>query len=86
VASVAVRLAAELQRLLQEAGYEVSRHASSMIILAGGRLAATLHVYPDLCRLNIYRPWARLLSGEQRRIVGIVGERCPALELLEAPY
>ncbi len=86
MASAAVRLAAELQRLLQRQGYEVSRHASSMIILARGRLAATLHVYPDICRLNLYRPWASLLAEDQEAIRRLLEKHCPRLELGEAPY
>lgn len=84
--SKAVEKAARIQAALQEAGYEVSRHASSMIILAHGRLAATLHVYPDLCRLNIYTPWAPQLSREQEEIARIIAQHCARLEKNTAPY
>ncbi len=84
--SRAVEKAAEIQRILQEAGYEVSRHASSMIILAKGKLAATLHVYPDECRLNLYKPWAGALRREQEEIARLVRERCARLEESEAPH
>ncbi len=84
--SRAVERAAAIQRILQEAGYEVSRHASSMIILARGKLAATLHVYPDVCRLNTYRPWAGLLREEQEEIARLVRKHCARLEESEAPH
>jgi hypothetical protein len=78
--SRAVELAAKIQQLLQLEGYEVSRHASSMIILYRGRLAATLHVYPEECRLNIYKPWSHLLAGQQQKLEELLARHCPRLE------
>lgn len=83
--SRAVMLAAEAQRLLQERGYTVSRHASSMLVLYAGKLAATIHVYPDLCRLNIYQPWSGLLAEKQAEIRRLLEGLCGRVEEAAAP-
>lgn len=84
--SKAVELAARIQAMLQANGFEVSRHASSMIILHSGRLAATLHVYPDECRLNIYTPWSNALHREQDALRRLLARHCPRLREAQAPY
>ena len=84
--SRAVEKAAEIQRALQEAGYEVSRHASSMIILADGKLVATLHVYPDVCRLNMYMLWKRELINKKKTIINIIIDKCKKIEISSTPY
>jgi hypothetical protein len=85
--SQAVEEAARLQALLQSMGYEVSRHASSMIVLWRGRLAATLHVYPEECRLNIYQPWRSDpgVAEAQDRLLALLEKRCSRLQARAAP-
>ena len=83
--SRAVELAARIQAVLQARGFEVSRHASSMIILHSGRLAATLHVYPEECRLNIYTPWSSVLHREQALLRSLLARHCPRLREAQAP-
>ena len=86
MASRAVEAAARIQAALQNGGYEVSRHASSMIVLYRGRLLATLHVHPDKCRLNLYRPW---LHANREAVPGLrrlVASLCPGpVEERETP-
>ena len=83
MASRAVELAARLQRLIQALGIEASRHASSMILLNEGRLLATLHVYPEGCRLRLYRPWLRENLDAARRLRELLDQACPGASLVE---
>ncbi len=84
--SRAVEAAARLQAMLQDAGIEASRHASSMILLSGGRLLATLHVYPDECIARIYTPWKRENIAALERMKTILEEGCPGrVRVEEAP-
>jgi len=87
VASRAVELAARLQRLLQRHGIEASRHASSMLLLAGGRLLATLHVYHDECVARLYKPWLEANRGEAELLRSLLEENCGGLRVTveEAP-
>jgi hypothetical protein len=57
VTSLAVLLASRIQRDLQKRGFYVSRHASSMLVMGGDRVVATVHVYSDDCVLSVYEPW-----------------------------
>ncbi len=83
--SPAVEKAEKIQRLLQDMGLEVSRHASSMLVLAQGLVAASIHVYPDECTVNLYMLWGERLRSVQSKIVKIVQELCGKVEAYYAP-
>ncbi len=87
MASRAVELAARLQRLLQRSGIEASRHASSMLLLAHGRLLATLHVYHDECVARLYRPWLHENQREAATLEQLLRDNCGGrrVRLEEAP-
>ncbi|KSW12530.1 hypothetical protein CF15_07365 [Pyrodictium occultum] len=83
--SPSVGLAWRLQRLLDAEGFYVSRHASSMLVMSGGRIVATVHVHGDTCSIHLYRPWlgenreaAERLKILARRVCGrVVEEEVP---------
>ena len=52
MSSPSVLLAIDIQRSLQEQGFYVSRHSSSMLVMYNDKLIATIHVYVDECIIN----------------------------------
>jgi len=85
VVSVSVRLASRIQSRLQELGYEVSRHASSMLVFSNGFLVATLHVYGDSCKLSLYRLWGSRVAEAQDALRSMLARECSRLLVLDAP-
>ncbi len=83
--SPAIERAEKIQRLLQDMGLEVSRHASSMLVLAQGLVAASIHVYPEDCVINLYTLWGERLHAVQSKIVKTVQELCGKVEAYYAP-
>ena len=74
--SQALQRALKLQWMLQRAGFYVSRHASSMLIMYQDRILATVHVYADECRINIYKPWLESNTSAIEKLRGIVRGSC----------
>jgi len=71
-----VELAAEVARRLAARGLYAARHSTSILVMSGGRMLASIHVYGRECIMRPYRPYADVNAEELRRLEGLLRSLC----------